>query len=77
MGVTRLKSFQIVQESLGLVRVKVVPYDPARPPSLETLRQNLCAVIGDGTQIDIELCESIPPAASGKPRFIISKVTDV
>jgi phenylacetate-CoA ligase len=70
-----VKSFQVVQESLDRVRVKVVPFDPARPPHLERIREGICAVLGDRVQVETEVCVSIPQPASGKHRFTISKVT--
>lgn len=63
-----VKSFQVVQESLDLVRVTVVPFDRARPPDLERIREGIRAAVADRVRVDTDVCAAIPPAASGKRR---------
>ena len=74
-GDDAVRSFQVVQESLDRIRVKVVPFDHERLPDLAKIRERICAALGERVHVETEICTSIPPAASGKHRFAISKVT--
>lgn len=76
-GDDAVKSFQVVQESLDLVEVKVVPVGPGRLPDLDAIRAGIRGALDDRVEVRMQVCEAIPPAPSGKHRFTISKVADV
>ena len=71
-GVAR---FKIVQESLQLTRVWVEPGPAFR--SVEDplkIRDGLKKRLGEGVEIDIELVSALPAEASGKHRYVSSRV---
>jgi phenylacetate-CoA ligase len=69
-----VKEFKIVQESLALTRVMLVT-DAAFDPAHETtIVENFKRRLGVAVQIDIECVSAIPKEASGKFRYIVSKV---
>jgi phenylacetate-CoA ligase len=67
---------QIVQPAPGQIRWRLVPSSSVDP---ETLRRNLferCRVVlGDDTQVEIELVEEIPAPRDGKFPRVVSHVT--
>jgi phenylacetate-CoA ligase len=71
-----ISNFKIVQESLLLTSVQLVldqGVDSA--PLLATIEQGLKARLGQQVQIQFELRDEIAAEASGKYRYVISKVT--
>jgi phenylacetate-CoA ligase len=73
-GRAGIAQFQFVQEALNRFVVRVVPaagYDPA---VLDQVEREVRSVIGPLAEVQVELRERIPVAASGKYRFTISHV---
>jgi len=66
--------FRIVQESLELTRVQVVPGSGFGVATEEAIRRGLRARLGAGVHIELEPVEQIPAERSGKHRYVISKV---
>jgi phenylacetate-CoA ligase len=66
--------FRIVQESLELTRVQVVPGEGFGPDTEATIRRGLQARLGAGVHIELEPVAQIPAERSGKHRYVISKV---
>lgn len=67
-------AFRIVQESLDLTRIVVVPaagYDAAIE---ERIRRGIGARLGEGVRVEIETAAEIPPEKSGKYRYVMSRV---
>jgi phenylacetate-CoA ligase len=69
-----VKEFKIVQESLDLTRVFLVADAAFRPESVQTIITGLKRRLGTGVDIQVERVASIPKEASGKFRYIVSKV---
>jgi phenylacetate-CoA ligase len=69
-----VKEFKIVQESLALTRVMLVTDVTFDPVYETTIMENFKRRLGAAVHIDIERVSSIPKEASGKFRFIVSKV---
>ena len=68
----RVSKYQIHQHTLDRFTVRMVLRDQ-RDESLEqVIRRDLRMVLGESTQIDFEYPEEIPPAPSGKFRWIVS-----
>lgn len=67
-------SFKIVQESLGLTRVLVVPGPGYAQDTPERIRGGLQQRLGGDVQIAVEACAQIPPEKSGKFRYVVSRV---
>ena len=73
-GIPEIRKFQLIQESQTEVVVRIVtiagPIDALVAPVIEKIRESL----GASVTINIEYCEDIPPTASGKFLFTISKI---
>jgi len=70
----RIRSCQIVQEELGRVRVLLVPTHDFGDADAGALCTSLRDALGDDMRIDIERLEAIPRTATGKQRFIVSRL---
>lgn len=71
-----IAKFKIVQESLDYTRVMLVAdpsFDRARA---DHIRAAMSQRLGQGVRIDVEFVEDIPAEASGKYRYVVSKVAD-
>jgi phenylacetate-CoA ligase len=61
-----VQRFQAVQNTLGLVKIRLVyEREPGRE-DLEAVRQRLCSELGEGTRIEFERVRDIEAEASGK-----------
>lgn len=69
-----IETFKIVQESRDLCRVYLVVDQQFHADNLERIRNGLKARLGATVQIEIETVDSIPSEASGKFRYIVSRV---
>ncbi|MHB9101391.1 MAG: phenylacetate--CoA ligase family protein [Sulfuricella sp.] len=69
-----VKEFKIVQENLDLTRVFLVTGAPFQPESVQTIIAGFKRRLGTSVDIQIEHVAEIPKEASGKFRYIISKV---
>ncbi|NVM78335.1 phenylacetate-CoA ligase [Duganella sp. SG902] len=70
----QVRSFKIIQESLDCTRVLLVSVD-GLPPALRLgIITQFRARLGDSVEIVIEEVSAIPAEASGKHRYVISKV---
>jgi phenylacetate-CoA ligase len=69
-----VRGFKIVQESLGLTRVLVVPETELDTTLAEKIKQGFKARLGQDVEIRVEKVAQIPAEASGKFRYVISKV---
>lgn len=66
---------QVIQESLNRIRVKIVPSDQFSAEEEATLTEGLRERLGSEMKIEVELVEEIPREASGKFRWVISRVS--
>ena len=71
---TNIVESQIIQESVDRITMRVVPGAGYGDEDSQFIRKALREVLGDGVGVGIELVESIPRTASGKFRWVISKV---
>lgn len=67
-------SFKIVQESLALTRVFIVPGPGYAEDTAARIRQGLRERLGAGVKVEVEARSEIPPERSGKFRYIVSRV---
>ena len=74
-----VRKFQVVQESLNEVAVKIVLDDGVGTPDAD-MRSGLAARIkeamGESCEVKIEFVDEIPPTATGKHLYTVSKVRD-
>jgi phenylacetate-CoA ligase len=70
-----VEKFKIVQESLEHTRVLLVPGPGAdRRALVDRISSGLAERLGSGAKIDVEIVDDIPTEASGKYRYVTSKV---
>lgn len=69
-----VRAFKIVQESLNLTRVLLVPETELGAALVEQIKQGFKARLGQEVEIMVEEVTQIPAEASGKFRYVISKV---
>jgi phenylacetate-CoA ligase len=71
----QVRSFKIIQESLDCTRVLLVSMD-GLPPALHlSIITQFRARLGNSVEILIEEVAAIPAEASGKHRYVVSKIT--
>jgi phenylacetate-CoA ligase len=67
-------SYQIIQEEVDYLVVKIVSNDRMNNDVKNYIKASLAELTGVSTKIDIQYVDDIPVPASGKRRYIISKV---
>lgn len=72
--VAQVRAFKIIQESLDHTRILVVAAPPLAPTVCEGIVAQFHARLGAAVAIDIEHVEQIPGDASGKHRYVTSKI---
>lgn len=70
-----IEKFKIIQESLHLLRVLVVPNGSLNDDTVKLIEQGLRERLGAGVEVRVEPVDAILPEASGKFRYVISKVS--
>lgn len=73
-GYPAIRKFQLVQESMDLVTLKLVLGEPLPDLVLQKFRQAIIDSLGPNVQVDVSQVDDIPLTASGKFLFTISKV---
>ena len=69
-----LRAFKIVQESLELTRVLIVPEGAMSPAADQHIRDSFRARLGKTVDVQVERVTEIPPERSGKFRYVVSRV---
>ncbi|MCC6531328.1 MAG: phenylacetate--CoA ligase family protein [Burkholderiales bacterium] len=72
-----IRKFKIIQESVDRTRVLLVPDAGFDPAVTGRIRTGMERRLGAGVAIDIELVDEIPAEASGKFRYVVSKVAAI
>jgi phenylacetate-CoA ligase len=75
-GLAGIYEAQIIQESLGELKVKLVPSASFDDQAESHLLINLRAKVGDAIHIDIERVQEIPRGPNGKFRTVVSQCRD-
>jgi len=70
-----LKKSQVIQEREDLIVVRLVTSKSFSEENLESLRSGIVERVGPGITVKIEIVEDIPREASGKFRWVISRVS--
>ena len=70
-----LREFQVVQERVDHVRVRVVPSGELSAAARATITERLGGLFEGGARIDVETVDSVA-SPSGKHRYVISHVAD-
>jgi len=66
--------FQVIQEDVDSLRILIVPSRKIDDVLLNDIKEKVLLVMSPSCQVHIELVDDIATAASGKYRYIISKV---
>lgn len=69
-----VENFKITQESVEHLRVELVTSESFAPESLESIRAGLQQRLGASVRVDVERVDTIPAEASGKFRYVVSRV---
>jgi len=75
-GLEGVEQFQLVQDSIDRIRLRVLPGKDFTQSKLEPVVGKIRQCLGAYVIVDIEICESSFIEASGKFRFTISKVSN-
>ena len=70
----QVAKFQVVQESVDQVVVTLVPRGEMSSSLQEKITQDLGKVLGSGMQVSLVRTDNIATTASGKFRYVVSKV---
>jgi len=70
-----IASFQVVQESLGSITVRVVPNGPFDAKEWDQLRREILDKGDPDLDVQVEIVKEIPLERSNKRRFVISKLS--
>ena len=69
-----IEAFRIVQEAVDRLTVELVPAAGFGPEVAERLVQGLRRAMGAPVEVRLRLRPEIPPEASGKHRYVVSRV---
>ena len=69
-----VRQYQIVQDDLDVIRVMVVSGPEFPPEGQQRIREGIAKRMGAEVRVDVEDVAEIAPAASGKFRYVISKI---
>ncbi len=70
----KIKQWQMIQESLDLVLVRLVVSDTFQKSRLDVFESRIKAAVGEETRVKFEFFDSIPVKPGGKFRYILSEV---
>ena len=74
-GIPEVQKFQMIQETITDVHLKIVETPDAKNRDyLDTVKSKTIEMLGDQTILTTQFVNHIPPTASGKSLFTISKV---
>ena len=74
-GEVGVEKFRIEQISIDEVRVQIVPGNDFKMDSLPRIEAGIKARLGKSVSVSILIEKAIPAEASGKFRYVISRVT--
>jgi phenylacetate-CoA ligase len=72
--VDTVKQFQVVQEAIDRIILKLVPSDKFNEEARGKIEKDVKEYIGSDVELEIKIVDDIPLARSGKRRFVISEV---
>jgi phenylacetate-CoA ligase len=73
-AVISIKQFKVIQEALDRFVIQLVPDGSFTSNDRTSITEQLRLLLGKDTKIELQELPSIPPAASGKFRYVESKV---
>ena len=73
-AVEGVSEFRIIQQDLDLIEVHVVPNALWHDKNIIGIETQFKKRLGDSISVDVRLVNAIPPEASGKHRYVVSRV---
>jgi len=73
-GIEGIEQFQLIQESLDKITLKILPNRDFESSSLVPIIAKIKLCIGNDVQVEVVMCDKSLIEASGKYRFTVSKV---
>ena len=73
-GCNDVRQFQVHQTAINRVVLRYVPAAPSAQDFVHGIAETIRRRLGEGTDVCVELCETIPLPPSGKHLFTISDV---
>jgi phenylacetate-coenzyme A ligase PaaK-like adenylate-forming protein len=70
-----VRRYQIVQERLDRIAIKLVPVGEPPADAAATVTRRMAAELGGNVQVEVQLVKEIPPDANGKFRPYYSLVS--
>jgi len=70
----QIEKFQVIQDSIDKLTVTIVPRAELQVAVRERIVHDLQRVLGTEMQIDLVISSVIPSSASGKFRYVVSKI---
>ncbi|MFX0198611.1 MAG: phenylacetate--CoA ligase family protein [Candidatus Hodarchaeota archaeon] len=70
-----IKQFQVVQESVSEINIKVVTDESFEEGRIDTLVNEIREYLGEDMKVNFQIVDKLLPTKSGKFRFIISKIS--
>ena len=70
-GLDRIRQYQWLQTGLDCLQLKLVSARPLDATTLQSIRESLRRDVDPQMTLQLEYCDDIPRAASGKHRFVI------
>ena len=72
---SEVKQFQVIQQSLRAITVKIVKNDGVGPEIDDFVQNQIQKAVGSDMKVSLEVVEDIPRLSSGKHRICISQVS--
>ena len=69
-----IAAFKVIQDSLERTTVQVVRGEAFDDDHPRRIREGLQRRLGEGVEVRVELVDAIPPEASGKHRYVVSRL---
>ena len=73
-GYREIRKFQVIQDSLSTLTVKLVLDEDLPEKELAFLGNDIRSTVGDGVSVNIEKVENIPLTKTGKHRITVSRI---
>jgi phenylacetate-CoA ligase len=72
--ISGIGQFKLIQDRNDAFKIFLVRGKGFSPQTVETAREELRKLLGEGVLLDVQLVNQIPPDPSGKIRAVVSKV---
>ena len=71
-----IEKYQVIQEETTRFRVRLLGDNIDRPSVERRIRSGARSYLGSGVKLEFEYPDEMPPSASGKHRWIVSRIAE-